>query len=640
MGKRVLRDVLVVSLDELNQDFLYPENVCIKNENEGYSPIDIGSLAYIDRDTKIKRNVKGLSEHERVLLVDMDSLYVSRRKLLIKVFDHFYNSAQAFASVKKISRDFKGILNWCDSNGHSDVFDTPVAAKKAYTIYVDYLNHRISIGGFSPITANGMQRSFISLLNIYFGEGESINIISGVPVIRFKKTQIDVPTSEDFNEFFRASLFLARGFKELVVENKPFPYLLKMPEYECYIFTSKEAAYVTPYINNRWSTYNYEEGRLSTLEEFAALQKSKSKNTMLRDLERSKISLDMANYNERCDARLRYASLSLQAYTQVFMMMTAANASDIMNFEYSEEFEYSRDIFKNDFRNIKLRAGGREVRYALGGKEGYEVFQEYLELRRWILNGRSFDYLFFTMELIGGYTEVTKKLTGHDSKRFYKRIKGRFIRSDLPNMPTTRIRKYKSLVLHEMGQDIDVIAASLNHTVKTNSKDYSETSPDRQKSELSTFWEATKKARALIKIKQFDGGSVPIAVGHCDDKGNPSAASGIDSVPIQPNCKTQYGCLYCEHYCCHADEQDIHKLFSILYVIEELREFGVDISHTESLFKELVLRIRFILDKIKSISVHAQSLVSTIEKLVFDKGELTVFWENRLSRYEDMGVVV
>jgi hypothetical protein len=72
-------------------------------------------------------------------------------------------------------------------------------------------------------------------------------------------------------------------------------------------------------------------------------------------------------------------------------------------------------------------------------------------------------------------------------------------------------------------------------------------------------------------------------------------------------------------------------------VINEIRSCGIDISHTDKLFKELAIRVKYIIEQ---ISQKNSSLVESMEKMVIQDGNLTVFWENRLLQYERQGVII
>ncbi len=57
------------------------------------------------------------------------------------------------------------------------------------------------------------------------------------------------------------------------------------------------------------------------------------------------------------------------------------------------------------------------------------------------------------------------------------------------------------------------------------------------------------------------------------------------------------------------------------------------------LTKELSIRIGFIIDALSERSESMKQLVETVKTKVFEYGMLTPFWESRLSRYEEVGVV-
>lgn len=645
-NQKVIRDVIIVTVGELSQDFLHPEKICIKNPKDGLAPLDVGSFVYTDREECLTGSEKTykVDEHQKLIKVNKTSLNIKRREFIINLIDYIYVSGFTFPTITTKIKNTRVILNWCDGNNYSDLFDSPEKAREAYVSYIRHLNHQISLNESTknPQTANSLQNHFKLLLKIYFGTKTLQEIVSEVPIIKFKREEQNAPEVKNVRIILNAAIHLARGFKDFVIKNKPFPYLLKMADYECYVFPNNGYAYVTPYFKNELAIYNYQEGRVSTTNEYLLKRKTSiQRHVAERAVSDSKNKLDEINADSLSFKRLSFASLALQSYTQLFMMITGANASDILNFEYENEFEYERDLFKNNFKNIKLRASGRVVAYSIGGQYGYKVFKEYLELRRWVLNGVECKYLFFIMSKKGAFTQNYNQLSVQDLGRFYSKTKGKFFSKHVKNISSTKIRKYKDLVLNELKQTPQDIADSLNHTISTADSAYSATSPDRQQKELSTYWSATKKARELIRIKQLEStnADAPITVGHCDSIGHPVVSEVNVNVPVQVNCKSQYGCLYCEHYSCHSDEEDIHKLFSLAYVVDEVRNYGTDISHVESLFKDLAIRIEYIIGEIQKKSNLHLVLVNTIKNRVFDLGELTLFWEKRLQQYESMGVI-
>ncbi|AJE17362.1 hypothetical protein A7R79_37620 [Pseudomonas aeruginosa] len=97
--------------------------------------------------------------------------------------------------------------------------------------------------------------------------------------------------------------------------------------------------------------------------------------------------------------------------------------------------------------------------------------------------------------------------------------------------------------------------------------------------------------------------------------------------------------MYCENYLCHGDEEDLHKILSLQYVVNAVRKSAPDAAHTEALFKELSIRIEFIVDALSERSSSVKQTVEKVKAKVFEYGELTKFWEVRLGRYEKMGIV-
>ena len=90
---------------------------------------------------------------------------------------------------------------------------------------------------------------------------------------------------------------------------------------------------------------------------------------------------------------------------------------------------------------------------------------------------------------------------------------------------------------------------------------------------------------------------------------------------------------------CHADEEDVHKLLSLQYVANAVRKTTADLQHAERLFKDLSVRIEFILEAVSKRSKESSILVDEVKYRVQELGDLTPFWERRLQRYEKVGVV-
>jgi hypothetical protein len=203
------------------------------------------------------------------------------------------------------------------------------------------------------------------------------------------------------------------------------------------------------------------------------------------------------------------------------------------------------------------------------------------------------------------------------------------------------MRKHKSNVQHSARLSPSTVSKSLNHTEAVNLSTYAEATWEQQEAEFSLFWQSVRHAADVVRERSetYSGDSISTAAGHCDDFNQPSVSGSLGTSLIEPNCRTQYGCLYCSHYICHSDEEDLHKLLSLQYVIDSVRKINADVGHADALFKDLSIRIDFIIRAIGERSASTLHLVEIVRENVYSYGILTPFWENRLSRYEQIGVV-
>jgi len=70
-----------------------------------------------------------------------------------------------------------------------------------------------------------------------------------------------------------------------------------------------------------------------------------------------------------------------------------------------------------------------------------------------------------------------------------------------------------------------------------------------------------------------------------------------------------------------------------------VRKASPDAVHAEALYRELSIRVELIIEELSDRSELVRHMVETVKGNVFKYGILTPFWENRLSRYEKLGVV-
>lgn len=324
-------------------------------------------------------------------------------------------------------------------------------------------------------------------------------------------------------------------------------------------------------------------------------------------------------------------------------MITGATPTEFEQFSYEDALKVEKSPIKKELSAVKFRASGKKTIYNIGRDAGLSLLKEYLKLRDWILNGSEHERLFFAMPESGqinthssfGELNVTSSL-----EKFYEFISGVFLDPTVPRLSTRKMRKHKSNGMHSARLLPSTVAASLNHTVAVNLSTYAEATPEQQRAEFDLFWNAIRHTAHVVRERSSKtvAGRIATAAGHCEDFNQPNPIPDVELI-IEPNCRTQYGCLYCENYVCHSDEEDLQKILSLQYVINAVRKAAPDAAHAEALFKELSIRIEFITAALSERSDSVKQKVEEIKTRVFEYGELTAFWETRLSRYEKMGVV-
>jgi hypothetical protein len=625
------RKVNVVRLADVfdGREILHPELMALQLDHR-VSPLDIGVYLY---------SVRAKTSKPGRYSVDVTSVVPSRRKFILSFLDNHYVSASTHKTIETDVKFLERAVNWCDENEHSKVFCNPVAAREAYVEYSNFLFQEIlKPNGMAPLTGQLRQGILRRALQIQFPES-SKNIISSVPPIKTKRDGLEPPEDEDVKKYLDITLNIAIQFSRFLVGGAPFPLRFQTSEFYTHIFPGN-GKHITPYTKGEhgYHAYNYEEGRILSLKELKAACPKTSVSDLHRTLESADNLLAGANTDLHHPYRLRIASMAMRAYACLLNCVVGANSSELIQFLYDDALELVKSPLKNELSAIKLRAKGLNVTYPVGRGPGMQILREYLGFREWFLNGRKCDLLFFN--LLGlQYVpkEIPTELEANFSSLFFKRIEGVFVPKGTKNIPPVLVRKFKSLTLHQLKYSPLLVSAVMNHSVNTNVQSYAGTTDANSKAEFGTYWAAIKKAAERIK----GSGNVPgtsIAVGHCDSIDTPE--KDIPVVAIEPDCKTQYGCLFCVHYVVHSDELDIHKLLSFLYVIEGVRANAPNFEFSEQVFKDVVIRIDFILEAICKRSPEMEGLVGSMRNRVFNLGILTPFWERRLQRYEKMGIYI
>lgn len=629
----------IITLSEVTHEFAEPERLRLQlSPKVMKKPLDIGSFAYL---------LRGKSENvrdDRGTPVGIESFVEGRRELIVRLLESFVGLREKTVLMRfTLSAYF---IDWLSAQGYREMFASAAQAQQAYRDYTAHLNHQIAHQVLKPISAKHRQFHASKIIQLLYPE-DSHHILAGAVTIIAEKGS-EAATTAHVEVYRDACLAIAQQCSVFVLNSQSYPFVVSIRDYEVVVFPSNHG-WVGPFKKSPLS-YNAGERRIATVEEYLAAadrlgrrlyKKSEAEPTLLN----AQASLDAANEDERHWHRLQVAGFAAKAYASLFVMITGATPTEFDQFSYTDAIEVEKSPIKKELSAVKFRAGGKSTLYNIGRDTGLPLLKEYLKLREWILNGVSHERLFFTMPASGELASTNNKFSEFNTtmlvRNFFNFISGTFLDPRVPRLSPRKMRKYKSLGMHTAGVSPSTVAATLNHSLMVNLSTYSEATPEQQKAEFGQFWQAMRHtAKVAVERSQSPAeGEITTAAGHCDGFNEPISVRDLGAVAIEPNCRSQYGCLYCEHYICHSDEEDLHKIVSLQYVINAVREAAPDSAHAEALYKELSIRIEFILEALGGRSDAVKQLVEAIKVKVFEYGELTPFWESRLSRYEKMGVV-
>lgn len=624
----VIRETVTLTPSQLLKDFEHPELIRVLLKKAQVSAIDIGSLAYTERKMVLTNSMIAARLPTPVCL---KTLRPERREILLEILN-FIAMGNNEISTNTALRQYKYALNWCDTNNHSNLFKSAEDARKAYQALTENLTHRLLVlKNLKVRPCYYMQRALKQLLNMKF-KNNLTHIIAGIKTFKLPKgSSGSIPPEEHIRQATRTARDLSEKLSSTVLENKQLPLSIEINGSLCSFTPVLGRPYLTPYNGHQILAYNRETNSLFTTLEI-------SKKFGLRKSEAQKrhdgfaTTTRLANDDPRSPVRMRLAMLAADAYAQLFLYLTGATPSEFIKFDFDNAVAVAENSITKQLKSIKFRAGGKLTRYSISAKNGVPLLRKYLQLRNWILDGQESPYLFFKLNSKSG-TPV--QLTPQFQANYFNKLHGTFLPDGTTNIPPSTSRKIKNIALHTLNENPEIIAKSLNHTTETNLNYYSHQTIDRQRNEFSTYWAAVHKAAELINI---DGTGFSVPSGQCSDYQHPRAKN--DELDIQPSCSNQLGCLYCVHYSCHADEEDTFKLLSAQYVIDALQSSSIALPGKNNIIDNISEKLCELTEAIAAISKSHKQMVDRIRHKVFTLGILTPFWENRMVRFESVGLVI
>lgn len=641
----VTRKYLVMTRRDLVNDVARPENVLLQLDPVVKpKPVDIGSWCFLQR--MVRRQGWSTGKGIEPLPVVMGSFEPRRRKLVSGYLDWVSVSGLSDNTIFSYTKDMTHAIDWLDSNSCSDFINSEKEAGLCYRSYSDSLIQKMHRGDANPATLSRRQRAILMLIGFVFPDAIP-KIKNSCFVIKESNSSKSSPDDSDVLAYLNYLIPFMDGLRRSLMHDD-FPFRIKkgacdVSVYPCNSYTIRNHAVQSD--NEFHSIYNLHLGEIVSQEKYVAIMVA-SKNysstfTLRRDYDRAIEAFNASNMDKKGSFHRRiYAQKVIRCYASLIQIITGMNPAQLVGLLASQAIEVSKGSVKKELLTIKNRARGRVELYSIGGVKGLKILKDYLEFREWYLDGRKTDLLFFSdIESSGKLSEIVP-LRGDFQSRLYKQLKGRVFPEFVKNISPSDARKFKSISLKNLGVEDADVASMLNHSVAVNLKHYNSPSDKESKEQLFKYWSSVRKSVERIRIKKAgissNDGDIPS--GHCGEFGRPQVDG--DARSVKPECHIQYGCLYCKRYAFHADEEDIKKLLSMKYVIDTVRDIADDIHAADAMFKDISVRIEAIIAKASDEYPEVKEIAKRVRKEVFELGVLTPFWESRIARYENMGMVI
>jgi hypothetical protein len=598
------------------------------------SSFDFGAFCYLERSEPLRTRRKAERHRPKSeRLVNLESFSRSRTspvRALIRYFSDLVGSrGLRFLTVEAMARQYVRFISWAEKKGFPDVIQGGEFTRPAFAGYVEYLRERVNCRQISVNTAAITQQTLLGVLadltgidNLHHG----INLLSTNLSVR-KSTQ--PPSEADQARVLALCKALFDGLSTLCLDNQQYPFRLSLPKY---LGFEGDGLWVLP--ARRWCmpphmlmvreklgkgfwAFNYEEGRVATVNEISGRytrNPRKGRKDSVEELMIKEAQLSILAANQDCQhiCRRQAALLAHNVFLIRFLANTSMNWSDVTSLRWSKNYQVSQE--RQGFRTIKYRAGGKKVSFEVQSIFNAS-FKRYLEVRDYLLKGKSFRCLFFAA---GRYVSCPAQLKEHTLYKIFDAL--RWIDPHLPNIFSRAWRAGKSDWLIRK-TDISTAAIILQNSESTTRRSYAAGSPTTQAVEMGLFFDLVTGA-VIARNDRVENG-VERAVGTCSSFKSPNQPR---PAPIKSDCRGPEGCLFCDKLKVHADERDTRKLLSCRYCIEQTADLSGSEEQFNRLFMPILNRIDALLNEIE---LRQPGMPIRIRQEV-EKGELDRYWAGKL----------
>lgn len=550
-----------------------------------------------------------------------------------KAFDGWARNAVTAVKTGAISqstflsnaRELNKFLCWSYENGYSDLFDNVEIYYEAYSEYSNYI-YEIHMGGtYSYHTAILKQSAPFTVLYWFFPE-TTINFKQALPKVPIGRqyTPTPVPSEDEVAHGLGLCTEIFKGFTEALLNGWKYPFKVNLINESLWVFPVQwlchtRRAQPPESITTLW---HYNSGTL--------IPQTNRHRIKRYDRALETIASENKDPYALTAYRQRLGKWAHDSFLLMFAGNTGMNEQQIRDLEWlTGEYEIAPSV--QGFRTVKWRAGRKVQSFTITNRfvKDFEIF---LRLRAFLTRDRPSKSLFLQIPI--SFEKRWRPLQPSALRKLGDSIR-EILDENFPYLSYRKLRLYKyNYLLKEFG----VVAANqiMQSSVGTIAKAYSTAADDVAIKEVSAYYNLFSKAH---KNSQKRRKQKSIPSGHCIETGNAIPLVEIDHPVAEPSCNNFITCLFCEHFVAHATNNDIRKLISLRYFLEQIRGQSISAEEFENLNGATMRKINYIIGKLRDISAEISDSIDQIEKEIFTNEILTDYWAALLDNLVRIGAI-
>ena len=577
--------------------------------------LDLGALCYANRQIKSRKIPKP---------VETSSLTLERCAAMKSWCVEYISKVYLGGSPYTLYADALSLaaqVNWCDTNGHRTFMSRDSAYKQALDGYTQNLILSMrKDGGIGAFSANRLQSAAIQNSSLFF-PNSPINFLNNLPIIPFgdkekgEREPTLTPSEQEMTTYLTACQYIFDGITDFLLNGLPFPHCIPYMETEALLLPSRRPITTIHVASSAIITksliWDYSTGSIAKIDEIFSLS-SQRRDQLVKQINNAHAFLDNANENLHHPKRTWLASFAQDAFYSLFVANTAINDAPLRKYKWNDDYT----IINSDtagFVTIKHRAGNLEQRFDIQ-KTFVKHFKKYLKLRAYLCSSQPVEYLFPCITR-GKIRNISTK--GNSVKTCNLKITT-FLDPNFKFLTHRQLRKYKPVYLLAKNYPTTVVAAIIQNNAETVLGHYSE-------AEEKTAIDEIASTLSFVTLILERGSKLEIPSGGCS--GN--AISEAETAPehYEPNCKNFVGCIYCNEFRLHADEDSIRKLLSMRYVTAERVSSCTDVNQFEALHGNVLSRIDDILAELAVKRPDLKPVIDRVRQETEQDCNLSPYWD-------------